>query len=315
LITVAVPAYNGEKYLEDAVSSIISQTVAVDQIFIIDDASTDNTFLIANNLKQKYDRYTIHYTANKTNVGYQANWNKCFEYCKTPYLVILHQDDQLKEDTLESQLNYFKLHPEIAIVGGFEDFVNENGKIFKKKPEDKNTIFQKGQIYEFIVNHGVYIPCSSVMFHMPKIRNVGYFETDVIATDEMYWPKVLSRYPIAILGKSLIYRRAHPDQAEYRDFIKFENQAISIYEKFKKIAEYEERIAYRGEILKQLKFKFSRSWIMIASSTAKRGARKISLKYIGKAIRINPLIILRFPLMWKTFAKIILFFLGIKKVK
>ena len=105
------------------------------------------------------------------------------------------------------------------MIGGYEDFINENGNLTKKSKPKETKVYQRGQIYEFVLNHGSYIACSSVMFNMEKIRQFGFFDESVLATDELYWPKVLRKFPIAVLGESLINRRIHPGQTEYKDFL------------------------------------------------------------------------------------------------
>ena len=198
-------------------------------------------------------------------------------------------------------------NPDIALAGGYEDFIDVNGDLKVIKKPKSTRIYQIGEIYEFVKRHGSYIACSSVIFDMDKINKVGYFDTDVIATDELYWPKVLSKYPIVVLGESLIYRRSHKDQTEYAHFVEYEKEAMTIYEKFKRIADYEKRTDFGKKILRLLQFKFSKAWIGIAANVAKQGYKIIPFKYIGRAILINPAIILHFPKMWKSFVKMGLF--------
>lgn len=311
-ITLAIPVYNGAKFIEKAVYSVIKQTIVINKIIIVDDASNDNTPELVKDIKKKFPSRDIQYFKNNQNLGYPANWNRCFNLCKTIYLVILHQDDELIENAVEKQLYFFQNHPEVALVGGLEDFIDINGNVIKRNKRKQTRIYQKGQIYEFVTETGSYIPCSSVMFDMEKIIQVGYFDEDVIATDELYWPKILTKYPIAILGESLIYRRSHPGQTEYGDFVRYEEDAVEIYKKFNRIIDYEQRPELKGKVEKFLQYKFSRSWIGIAANVAKQGYRWIAVKYIFRAIRIKPSIIFYFPKMWKTFAKMLIFFLGIR---
>ena len=102
MISVAIPTYNGEIYLESALKSIIKHTYKVQKIIISDDASSDNTSQLIEKLQKKYHMVDIAYFKNKENLGYQKNWNKCFEYCNTKYLNILHQDDLLKDHSLRN---------------------------------------------------------------------------------------------------------------------------------------------------------------------------------------------------------------------
>jgi len=145
------------------------------------------------------------------------------------------------------------------------------------------------------------------MFDMDKIRKVGFFDEDVIATDELYWPKVLTKFPIAILGENLIFRGIHKNQTEYAHFVQYEKEAFDIYKKFQRIIEYESRELYKNKLAKFLKYKFSKSWIGIAVNVAKQGYKIIPIKYIYRAVKLNPIIIFYFPKMWKTFGKLFTF--------
>lgn len=315
MVTVAIPVFNGENFLESAVLSVIQQSHPVNTIIICDDASTDNSRLVIKSLQKQFSDKLIKYYCNPSNIGYPSNWNKCFEYCETKYLLILHQDDMLKPFTVKRLFEFLENNPEFALVAGYEDFIDAEGKMIKINIPRDNKFYKKGEIFEFVTNHGSYIACSSVMFNMEKIRKVGFFDEDTIATDELYWPKVLAQYPIAVLGEILIDRRSHKDQTEYGDFIKYEKDAVEIYKKFKRIADYEKRSKLKKKILKYLKYKFSKGWIGIAAHVAKRGHRIIAMKYIARSIYINPLIIFYLPRMWKTIGKIFVFFIGIKTTK
>lgn len=309
MITVAIPTYNGSAFLEQTVESVILQTLEVEGILIIDDASEDNTVKKAREIIEKYSNSKMSLFINEKNIGYQANWNRCFDLCKTKYLVILHQDDMLKRNSCERLVTFHKDHPALALAGGHEEFCNELGAPLKQKTTFKSErIFAKGQIYEFINETGSYIACSSVMFNMEKIKEVGGFEVDVSGTDELYWPRVLTKYPIAVLGSRLILRRIHPEQAEYRSFISDEKDAIKIFQRFKKLVLLEERIQYRRKILHYLRKKFFVGYIgIIATSLAKQGYTGLSIKYFFKAFRIYPAGFYLLPVLWKSTLKIVYF--------
>jgi glycosyltransferase involved in cell wall biosynthesis len=290
-----------------AVESVILQTLAVSEILIIDDASKDNTLKKAREIIEKYSNNKISLFISEKNVGYQANWNRCFDLCKTKYLVILHQDDMMMKDCCEKQCKFLNDNKELALVGGNEVQCNEDGVPgYFKKGIDTDRIYRKGQICEFITERSSYIPCSSVMFNMNLIIEVGGFELGVSGTDELFWPKVLTKYPIGISGSNLILRRIHEGQAEYTSFVNDEKKAIKIYQRFKELSFLEERIEYRKRILIFLKKKFFVGYIAgIAPFLAKHGFIRLSLRYIVKAFRIFPAGSFILPTLWKSILKIL----------
>ena len=217
-VTVAIPSYNSELFLIKTVESVLAQTKTVNEILIIDDCSTDKSYEIACELSGKYSNIKAY--RNVENLGYAKNWNNCIKSCQTKFLLILHHDDLLKSDSIEKQLNFFKKNRDIALVGGYEDFIDEHGNLISRKKSTETKIFEKDQILEFVTHTGSYIPCSTVMFDLEKIKKVGFFDEKYLATDELFWPKVLTEFPIALMGESLINRRIHPGQTEYSDFKK-----------------------------------------------------------------------------------------------
>ena len=306
-VTVAIPCYNEADYIIHTISSVLNQSYYVDEIIICDDRSK-------NDLVQRVEKFInnkgfshIKIYINKKNLGYQKNWNKCFERANNNYVVILHGDDLLKPDAIKKQIGFLKSHPEIALVGGMEDKIDEKGNAIKLLEPKGNVIFQKGKIYEFISNHGTYIPCSSVMFDMEKIKNVGFFEEDVMATDELYWPRVLNKYPIAILGESLIYRRNHPEQNEWKDFVNKPNEIVSAYYNFLNLENYEGRIQYKHKIKKLITKKFGRSLLGISILVIRFGQNnKIAIWYIGRALKIDPYLPIKNAIFWKSLIIILL---------
>lgn len=312
LITVGIPAYNGEKFIEDAIDSVMNQTRKVDEIIIIDDGSKDKTVEKIRNLQKSYPSFKIRIYLNETNKGYQANWNKCFEYCSTKYLLILHQDDILKEFAIDKLWTFLKNNPDFALVGGQEDIVDSEKRIIRVSEKTENLTFQKGKIFEFLSVNGTYIPCSSVLFNMDKINKVGYFETDVLATDELYWARVLTKYPIAVIGDSIILRRNHPGQAEWYDFVHKPHDIYNAYKHFILLENYENRVAYKTKIRKIIKNKFGTSLTGIAGSVIRyHNNNQLALWYLKQALKLDFLLPFKTSLFWKILLMIVLNTIGL----
>jgi glycosyltransferase involved in cell wall biosynthesis len=312
-VEVAIPIYNGSLFIEEAVESVVDQSHKVNRILLIDDSSCDTTAEVSRKIINKYDGCNIQYFRNPVNVGYSANWNRCFEYCEGRYLVILHQDDVLKRNTIETQLKYFQVNQEIALVGGIEDGIDENSNITYQRKSDETKVFKAGEIYEFISQTGSYIPCSSVMFDMEKVRKVGFFQDGVIAADELYWPKVLLKYPIAILGEPLIDRRYHPNQIEYHDFKNKPQQIVGWWKHFERIMDYETRDDKKAELRPIMRKKMSNALAghVMQSTILYHKSLGLGLYYIVNAVKIYPMIMTE-PRFWKHIIYVTLRHFGVK---
>jgi len=211
-VTVSIPVYNGERFILEALQSVVDQTLKVDQIIICDNLSSDNTIELVNQFVNKHKDWNIKLNINKENIGFQNNFIKCYDLAKTDYLVILHVDDLLKPYTIERQLEFFKEHPEFAAVGGNVDTINSKGNLVVKNDISKNLLFRKGEIYEFISATASYIPFSTVMYNLNLSRDVAYLTEDSVGPEELYWPLLLQKHPIALLGESLIDNRSYGGQ-------------------------------------------------------------------------------------------------------
>ncbi len=230
-VTVAIPVYNGEKYILDALDSIVNQTLKMDKILICDNCSFDNTIPIIDKFIDEHPEFDIELIKNKENIGYQKNFIKCYDKTKTDYLVTLHVDDLLKHDALECQVNFLNKNSDVAAVGGKADSIDSEGHFIDKSLKTKDLLFKKNEIHEFIEATGSYLPFSSVMYNLKLTRDITYLEKESVGEDELYWPTLLQKHPIAILGKSLIENRIHEDQMHV-------SLSINKFEEYKKHFKY-----------------------------------------------------------------------------
>jgi glycosyltransferase involved in cell wall biosynthesis len=124
-VSVLVPLYNKEFYVEEALDSLINQTLDKSkfEIIIRDNCSTDNSYKIAKKYKEKYPDLIKLYQ-NEKNVGANENGNKIFNDGTGKYLAYLDADDYFDSDYLEKLLN-----KALSIKGGY-DYIKCNQKEF-----------------------------------------------------------------------------------------------------------------------------------------------------------------------------------------
>lgn len=111
-VSVIIPVYNTEKYLDQAIQSVLGQTVQPDEIIIVDDGSTDNSLEVS---RQFLPRIKILTQKNK---GAAAARNNGINHASGHYIAFLDADDLWIENKLEQQLKYLAGHPETAMVFG-----------------------------------------------------------------------------------------------------------------------------------------------------------------------------------------------------
>lgn len=125
-ISVIIPAYNGDRYIKNAIASVLAQTYSNYEIIVVDDGSTDNTSQIV----QGYgDRVKYLYQDNQ---GVAAARNKGIGVSKGQYIAFLDQDDVFLPDKLSEQVSCFELHPDAGIIHSGWQRVNYCGEIIGK---------------------------------------------------------------------------------------------------------------------------------------------------------------------------------------
>lgn len=98
-VSICIPTYNGERYLEETLNSVLNQTYDNFEVIIVDDQSSDNTWEILNRYATQDDR--IRLFNNEHNLGLVGNWNRCIELAGSEWIKFVFQDDIIRNDCLE----------------------------------------------------------------------------------------------------------------------------------------------------------------------------------------------------------------------
>jgi Glycosyltransferases involved in cell wall biogenesis len=130
-ISVLMPVYNGEKYLREAIESILNQTFTDFEFIIIDDASTDKSEEII----KSYTDPRIIYRKNEINAGLAVCLNLSIDMARGEYLARMDADDISAPSRLEEQLKFMEKNSEIDICGSWAALINQRGKIWKTQPD------------------------------------------------------------------------------------------------------------------------------------------------------------------------------------
>lgn len=127
-VSVVIPVYNADKYLNQCVDSVVNQTLKDIEIILVNDASTDNSLNICNEYKKKDDRIKI--VDKPVNQGLAAARNSGMEVCNGEYVVFLDSDDWVELDAYEKMYNAAKSNDsDIVFCNCIE---NEDGHRFSK---------------------------------------------------------------------------------------------------------------------------------------------------------------------------------------
>jgi glycosyltransferase involved in cell wall biosynthesis len=106
-VSIVMTTYNGEKFLEEQINSILSSTYQDFELYIVDDGSQDNTMEILSRYKEKYPG-KINFCRNETNLGVTLNFLKAVSKTTSEYIMLCDQDDIWKADKIAKTLKRVK---------------------------------------------------------------------------------------------------------------------------------------------------------------------------------------------------------------
>lgn len=117
LVSVIMPAYNVEQFVENATESILNQTYPNFEFIIVDDKSSDATFDILQSFKKKDKRIVL--IKNQKNIGVSKSLNRALRLAKGKYIIRMDADDWSYPKRFELQIKLMENNPDVVVSGSF----------------------------------------------------------------------------------------------------------------------------------------------------------------------------------------------------
>lgn len=225
-VSVIIPVYNKEKYIEQCLKSVINQTYSNLEIILIDDASTDKSMEIARRIKDE----RIEIIELKENVGAGIARNKGIEAATGDYICFLDSDDYWVLDKIERQVKFMEDNNYIFIYGGY-DYLR-NGK--RKKAKVPKSVNYK----QLLKNHAIFT--STVMLNMNHLKKEEIFMPNLRNGEEYCaWWSILKKgiTAHAITDTIAIYRvgekslSSNKFKATNRTWNLFKREGLNIFKR------------------------------------------------------------------------------------
>ena len=200
-VSVLMPVYNTERYLSDAVDSILTQTFTDYEFIIVDDGSTDSTWEILT----RYDDPCIRLVRNENNIGLIGSLNRGLELARGEYIARMDADDISLPERLATQVQYLDSHPEVGVLGSDFQIIDEEGnpRGIKKHPREHGLV--KWKLY-FNSPFGH----STVMMRRQLVCQVDAYQPDMRhAEDYDLWRRLSYITRFANLPVVLLKYRMH----------------------------------------------------------------------------------------------------------
>jgi GT2 family glycosyltransferase len=205
LWSVMIPTYNCTSYLKEALISVLSQNIDVEdmQIEVIDDASTDED---VESLVALVGLGRVQYFRQQTNVGSLRNFETCINRSRGHLVHLLHSDDRVTTGFYKKFTRAFQDYPEAGAVFSRYAFINENGSQTHVPPPESG----EGIIPGWLLKIAEYqrIQYASIVVRREVYEKLGGFYGTTYGEDWEMWVRIARHYPMVYIREVL---------AEYRD--------------------------------------------------------------------------------------------------
>jgi glycosyltransferase involved in cell wall biosynthesis len=207
-ISLLVPVYNGEKYLREALDSLLAQTFGDFELLVIDDGSTDSSAEIVSS----YQDPRVRLERNERNLGLIATLNRGLELARGEFIARMDCDDVSFPNRLERQIRFMEDNPEVGVAGTWFEKVRDDGSsVMMKVPADDATI-RFFMIFDNAFLH------SSIIIRRNLLERFGLrFDADFpYAEDYEFWVRCARHTRIANIPEALLRYRDHSENTSNR---------------------------------------------------------------------------------------------------
>lgn len=225
LVSIGMPVYNGEAYLEAAIRSNLAQTYGDFELIISDNASTDKTESICRDYESTDKR--VRYVKNAQNIGAAKNYNRLFELARGTYFRWSNADDLVSPDLLARTLPILESRPDVVIAYGKTQLIDDEGQIFADYDDRMNLQYDDISVRfrEFYKR----VRLSNIIYGL--MRSSAVAQTRLMgdgklpAGDVSFMAAMILQGKFAEVPEILFFRRMHdeafsadPDDEDIRQF-------------------------------------------------------------------------------------------------
>jgi len=201
-VTVIMPVYNAERYVSEAIDSILTQTFTDFEFIIIDDGSTDGSPDIIG----QYEDKRIRFIRKPRNEGLVSALNLGIELALGEYIARMDADDIALPERLEKQVAFLDSHPDVVVVGTKAWRIDPAGKII----ESMISVTRWEDVHRYLRSGANRLIHSSVMMRTEIVRKIGgYREQFPHAEDIDLWLRILEHGKICNLPEKLMLYRSN----------------------------------------------------------------------------------------------------------
>jgi len=223
-LSVCMPVFNADRYVAQAVESVLNQTFNEFELIIIDDGSSDRSVEILRSYAARDKRIRL---ISRPNRGVASTRNEALSMVRGRLVAMMDADDISRPERFASQLAYLETHPDVVCVGAGIMLIDEKGRRIAPfiRPEDDETLQGRALAGELLLPQ----PCS--MIRKEAIDRVGRYDPHSMAEDVDYFLRLGEIGKLANVPQVLLEYRVHSGSISA---LQSEKQAESVREACRK---------------------------------------------------------------------------------
>lgn len=205
LVSVIMPAYNGERFIQQAIESMLAQTYSDWELIIIDDGSTDSTAQIVSSFQDQ--RLVYVYQENR---GQAAALNRGLDVARGEYITTLDVDDWYVPNSLQDRVVFLDQHPNCDVVYGDGVFCDADGNKLQYFSEMRLGNVT-GDVFDVLISNSFYGTGASVMIRAQALQKHGirYDESIVWCQDYDIYLRLAEKCQFGYVDSLTVWYRLH----------------------------------------------------------------------------------------------------------
>ncbi|UWY30485.1 glycosyltransferase [Flavobacterium sp. TR2] len=233
LVTVICLCYNHEKFVVEALNSVLNQNYQNIELIIADDCSNDNSKKVITDWLQNHP--TVQFISGKINLGNTKTFNKALQLSKGEYIIDLAADDVLLKDCIEKQVNAFLNSDKknLAVVYGNAELISEKNnhiRYYYEVDTEKKAVKKpaSGDIYLAMLNQSSMICSVSSMMKREVLEQLNGYDENLAYEDLDFWIRASRDYSFEFIDSILVQKREVENSLGNQFYKKFNSRTRKI---------------------------------------------------------------------------------------
>lgn len=227
LVSVLVPCFNHELYIEECINSILSQDYDNFEVIVVNDGSTDSSAERIEALRQIHGFQFYH----QENQGVSAALNNALSHARGEFVITHDSDDVMLAGRLRRQVAYMQEHPEVGLLGASVIYIDSTGKPIKNKGVVGGQV--RRMSFDQLLADAYAVGAPVAMYRREAIDKVGGYDPSIKVQDFQMTLRIAEAgYQVDILPDCVTLYRRHEtniSKTAYKSQLVYDLKVIEPY--------------------------------------------------------------------------------------